>query len=238
MAARSRFGGTAPVRVPNSWPTCASRRSAGRMGRGEPGVAVLTRGPDPRPIVRSPVSLRRPPARLTRTATAPVRDNGRMTSDVAHSDGARSGRCPVTSGQDRAHAGPAGLRPRRLLRGFAGAAVLDDLEWRGLIASSTDLDALRAELAAGPVTLYCGFDPTAASLHVGHLAQTLTARRFQLAGHRPLALVGGATGMIGDPKPTGERTSTRPRWSWQWSDGLRRQLERFFDFEGPAPRGW
>ena len=75
-----------------------------------------------------------------------------------------------------------------------GASVLDDLAWRGLIAHSTDLDALRAELAAGPITLYCGFDPTAPSLHVGHLAQTLTVRRFQLAGHRPLALVGGATG--------------------------------------------
>ena len=115
-----------------------------------------------------------------------------------------------------------------------GASVLDDLAWRGLIAHSTDLDALRAELAAGPITLYCGFDPTAASLHVGHLAQTLTARRFQLAGHLPLALVGGATGMIGDPKPTNERTLNDADVVAAWSEGIRRQLERFFDFEGPA----
>ena len=117
---------------------------------------------------------------------------------------------------------------------FGGAAVLDELEWRGLIASSTDLDALRAALSAGPVTVYCGFDPTAASLHVGHLAQTLTARRFQLAGHRVLALVGGATGMIGDPKPTSERTLNGPEVVAAWSDDLRRQLERYFDFTGPA----
>ncbi len=117
---------------------------------------------------------------------------------------------------------------------FQGASVLDDLAWRGLIAHSTDLDALRAELAQGPITLYCGFDPTASSLHVGHLAQTLTARRFQLAGHLPLALVGGATGMIGDPKPTSERALNEAEVVAAWSDGIRHQLERFFDFEGPA----
>ncbi len=117
---------------------------------------------------------------------------------------------------------------------FDGASVLDDLAWRGLIASSTDLDALRAELARGPITLYCGFDPTAASLHVGHLAQTLTMRRFQLAGHLPLALVGGATGMIGDPKPTSERTLNEADVVAAWSDGIRAQLEPFFDFDGPA----
>jgi tyrosyl-tRNA synthetase len=115
-----------------------------------------------------------------------------------------------------------------------GASVLDELHWRGLIASSTDLNALRAELASGPITLYCGFDPTAASLHVGHLAQTLTARRFQLAGHLPLALVGGATGMIGDPKPTSERSLNEADVVAAWSEGIREQLERFFDFDGPA----
>ncbi len=115
-----------------------------------------------------------------------------------------------------------------------GAAVIDDLEWRGLIASSTDVDALRAALAEGPITLYCGFDPTAASLHVGHLAQTLTVRRFQLAGHLPLALVGGATGMIGDPKPTAERSLNEAEVVASWSEGIRGQLERFFDFDGPA----
>jgi tyrosyl-tRNA synthetase len=139
-----------------------------------------------------------------------------MSSDLAASD-------PTTIAD--ASSAPAG---------FDGAAVLDELAWRELIASSTDLDALRAELAAGPVTLYCGFDPTASSLHVGHLAQTLTARRFQLAGHRVLALVGGATGMIGDPKPTSERTLNGAEVVAQWSDGLRRQLERYFDFDGPA----
>jgi tyrosyl-tRNA synthetase len=118
--------------------------------------------------------------------------------------------------------------------GSGGAAVLDELAWRGLIAHSTDLDAMRAELSAGPITLYCGFDPTAASLHVGHLAQTLTVRRFQLAGHRPLALVGGATGMIGDPKPTSERVLNAADVVAAWSDGIRAQLERFFEFEGPA----
>jgi tyrosyl-tRNA synthetase len=143
-----------------------------------------------------------------------------MTSDVASPP-------PTTpTASDAAEAGPPA--------GFQGAAVLDELEWRGLIASSTDLDALRAALATGPITLYCGFDPTAASLHVGHLAQTLTARRFQLAGHRVLALVGGATGMIGDPKPTGERTLNSADVVQQWSDGLRTQLERYFTFDGPA----
>jgi tyrosyl-tRNA synthetase len=117
---------------------------------------------------------------------------------------------------------------------FDGASVLDDLAWRGLLASTTDLTALREELAAGPVTFYCGFDPTAASLHVGHLAQTLTARRLQRAGHRPLALVGGATGLIGDPKPTGERTLNDEDVVAGWSDRIRGQLERFFDFDGPA----
>ena len=83
--------------------------------------------------------------------------------------------------------------------------AIEELQWRGLIALSTDLDALRAELASGPVTFYVGFDPTAPSLHIGHLVQVLAARRLQLAGHRPLALVGGATGLVGDPNPDSER---------------------------------
>lgn len=81
--------------------------------------------------------------------------------------------------------------------------ILDELAWRGLIAHTTDTDALRDALSAGPVTLYCGFDPTAPSLHIGNLVQILTVRRLQDAGHRPIALVGGATGLIGDPKMTG-----------------------------------
>ena len=83
--------------------------------------------------------------------------------------------------------------------------VLDELEWRGLIAQSTDRDALRRALAEGVLTLYCGFDPTAPSLHAGNLIPLLTLRRFQRAGARPIVLAGGATGMIGDPRDIGER---------------------------------
>ena len=85
----------------------------------------------------------------------------------------------------------------------------DDLEWRGLVAHSTDPDALRAALTEGSVRYYVGFDPTAPSLHMGSLVQILTAKRLQLAGHTPYVLVGGATGMIGDPKASGERTTSR-----------------------------
>ena len=111
--------------------------------------------------------------------------------------------------------------------------VLDELEWRGLIAHSTDLDALRAELSAGMVKVYCGFDPTAPSLHMGNLLQILTLRRIQDAGHKPYGLVGGATGMIGDPKETGERQMNSLDTVGQWSNNVRGQLERFLSFEGP-----
>jgi tyrosyl-tRNA synthetase len=113
-------------------------------------------------------------------------------------------------------------------------ALVDDLTWRGLIAQSTDLDALRAHTDAGPITLYCGFDPTAPSLHLGNLLQIITVRRFQLAGHRPLALVGGATGLIGDPKSSGERNLNPTEIVEEWAARVRGQLERFFDFDGPA----
>ncbi len=113
-------------------------------------------------------------------------------------------------------------------------ALIEDLTWRGLIAQSTDLDALRADLDAGPVTLYCGFDPTAASLHLGNLLQIITVRRFQLARHTPLALVGGATGLIGDPKSSGERNLNSTQIVEEWGARVRGQLERFFDFDGPA----
>jgi tyrosyl-tRNA synthetase len=114
------------------------------------------------------------------------------------------------------------------------SALIDDLQWRGLIAQSTDLDALRTELDAGPLTYYIGFDPTAPSLHLGNLLQIQTMRRFQADGHRPLALVGGATGLIGDPKMTGERTLNPVETVEQWVDRLRAELSRFFDFDGPA----
>jgi tyrosyl-tRNA synthetase len=110
--------------------------------------------------------------------------------------------------------------------------ILDELEWRGLIAHSTDIDALRADLSAGAVTLYCGFDPTAASLHMGNLLQLVTLRRFQDAGHRPIGLVGGATGLIGDPKETGERTLNPAETVREWSRGVREQVGKFWSFEG------
>ncbi|UZJ23358.1 tyrosine--tRNA ligase [Rhodococcus antarcticus] len=111
--------------------------------------------------------------------------------------------------------------------------ILDELTWRGLLAHTTDPDALREELDAGPITLYCGFDPTAASLHVGNLLQLLTVRRLQLAGHRPLALVGGSTGMIGDPKETGERTLNSAEVVAGWVSRIQAQVARFLDFDGP-----
>ncbi|WP_329574650.1 tyrosine--tRNA ligase [Streptomyces sp. NBC_01361] len=110
--------------------------------------------------------------------------------------------------------------------------IVDELKWRGLFSLSTDEDALRKALADGPVTFYCGFDPTAASLHVGHLVQVLTVRRLQQAGHRPLALVGGATGQIGDPRPTAERTLNDPETVANWVSRLRSQIEPFLSFEG------
>ena len=115
------------------------------------------------------------------------------------------------------------------------SAVLDDLQWRGLVAQSTDLGALAAEMRAAPLTFYVGFDPTAPSLHVGNLVQILTARRLQQAGHRPLLLVGGATGLIGDPKMTGERTLNDAAVVGGWVERIRRQLQPYFDFGGPLP---
>lgn len=113
--------------------------------------------------------------------------------------------------------------------------VLDELEWRGLIAQHTDIDALRSALNAGPVTYYCGFDPTAASLHHGHLVAVKVMRHLQLAGHHPLALVGGATGLIGDPRDKGERSINSKDIVAGWADALRGQLESLLDFEGENP---
>ncbi len=110
--------------------------------------------------------------------------------------------------------------------------LLDDLEWRGLIAHSTDLDALRAALTAGSVRFYVGFDPTAPSLHLGNLVQILTARRLQQAGHTPFALVGGATGMIGDPKESGERSLNTLDTVKDWVERVRAQIEPFLEFSG------
>ena len=114
--------------------------------------------------------------------------------------------------------------------------ILDDLAWRGLIAQSTDLDELRALLAAGPVTLYCGFDPTAPSLHLGNLIQILVLRRFQQAGHRPLGLVGGATGLIGDPSgKSAERALNSEETVAAWVERIHGQVSKFLDFhDGPT----
>lgn len=112
-----------------------------------------------------------------------------------------------------------------------GTSILDELEWRGLIAQSTDRDALAEALGAGPVTVYSGFDPTAPSLHAGHLIPLLTLRRFQQAGHRPIVLAGGATGMIGDPRDTRERTLNTADTVAEWADRIRGQLERFVEFD-------
>ncbi|MBK1788567.1 tyrosine--tRNA ligase [Prauserella cavernicola] len=109
--------------------------------------------------------------------------------------------------------------------------ILDELAWRGLITQSTDLDALRRDLDAGPVTVYIGFDPTAPSLHAGHLVQMLVLRRFQNAGHRPVLLAGGGTGLIGDPRDVGERTLNSEETVREWAERLRGQLATFVDFD-------
>jgi tyrosyl-tRNA synthetase len=111
-------------------------------------------------------------------------------------------------------------------------SVLDELAWRGLVVQTTGREALGSALADGPISLYCGFDPTAASLHVGHLTQVLTMRRLQLAGHHPYALVGGATGLIGDPRMSGERVLNDAEIVSTWVESLRDQISRFLDLEG------
>jgi tyrosyl-tRNA synthetase len=113
--------------------------------------------------------------------------------------------------------------------------ILEDLQWRGLYADCTDLAALTQRLAAGPVTLYCGFDPTADSLHVGNLVPLFALRRFQLAGHHPIALAGGATGMVGDPSgKSSERNLQTPAQVAHNIAAIKGQLARFLDFSTPA----
>ena len=113
--------------------------------------------------------------------------------------------------------------------------LIDELTWRGLIKQHTDMDVLRRALSEGPLTFYCGFDPTAASLHHGHLVQLIMMRHLQLAGHHPIALVGGATGLIGDPRMTAERQLQDKETVAGWADRLQCQIERFLDFEGENP---
>ena len=113
--------------------------------------------------------------------------------------------------------------------------ILDELQWRGLIAQHTDIDELRAALTGGRLTFYCGFDPTAPSLHHGHLVAIKVMRHLQMAGHHPLALVGGATGLIGDPRARGERPLNSKDVVAGWARSLQAQLENLLDFEGDNP---
>ncbi|MDN4473781.1 tyrosine--tRNA ligase [Demequina zhanjiangensis] len=113
--------------------------------------------------------------------------------------------------------------------------LLDDLAWRGLIAQTTGVDELRAAMDEGPLAMYCGFDPTAPSLHHGHLVQLVLLRHLQIAGHKVHPLVGGATGMIGDPRMSGERVLNTKETVADWVERLRNQISRFLDFEGDNP---
>jgi len=110
--------------------------------------------------------------------------------------------------------------------------VWDELVWRGLVHVSTNEAELKELLAGEPITYYCGFDPTAPSLHLGNLVQLLTMRRLQLAGHKPLGLVGGSTGLIGDPRPTAERTLTERDTVAEWVGYLQGQVSKFLSTEG------
>jgi tyrosyl-tRNA synthetase len=115
--------------------------------------------------------------------------------------------------------------------------IIDELTWRGLLAISTDTGDLRKALDAGPVTLYGGFDPTAPGLHIGHLVLLLTMRRFQLAGHRPIGLVGGATGLIGDPSGKSAERILNPRETVAgWVEQIRAEVSHYLDFT-PGPAG-
>lgn len=111
------------------------------------------------------------------------------------------------------------------------ANIIDELRWRGLVNQSTDLEVLK-EQTASPITLYAGFDPTGPSLHAGHLVPLLMLRRFQEAGHRPIVLAGGATGMIGDPREVGERSMNTADTVENWAQRISGQLQRFVSFEG------
>ena len=110
--------------------------------------------------------------------------------------------------------------------------IYQELQWRGLISLSTDEQKLEQALNYSSITFYCGFDPTAPSLHLGNLVQLLTMRRLQLAGHKPLCLVGGATGLIGDPKPNAERQLNTKETVAEWVNKLGVQTSRFLDFDG------
>ena len=114
-------------------------------------------------------------------------------------------------------------------------SLFDELQWRGLISQSTDQEQLAAALDGEPITYYCGFDPTAASLHIGNLVQLINMRHLQAAGHHPIALVGGATGLIGDPRQSGERTLNPKEVVSQWAQRLKSQIGRILETSGENP---
>ena len=113
--------------------------------------------------------------------------------------------------------------------------VWEELQWRGLVAISTDEKELAKSLNSGKLTFYIGFDPTAPSLHLGNLVQLLVMRRLQLAGHNPIVLIGGSTGLVGDPRPTAERTLNTKETVSEWVEKLSKQASRFLDFSGSNP---
>jgi tyrosyl-tRNA synthetase len=128
------------------------------------------------------------------------------------------------------------LRDEGLFRhdGPVSSTILDDLEWRGLISQTTDRTELAKAMDAGPVTFYLGIDPTAPSIHVGNLVVLLVMKRLQLAGHNPLPLVGGATGLVGDPSGRSEERSLNEEETVQgWVQRITAQLSRYLNFEGP-----
>ncbi len=110
--------------------------------------------------------------------------------------------------------------------------ILDELQWRGLVARTTDEAALREALDGGPITVYCGFDPTAPSLHMGNLVQLIVLRHLQRAGHHVLCLVGGSTGLIGDPRPSAERVLKTKEQTAEWVARIQEQVRPFLEFEG------
>ncbi|NYJ74423.1 tyrosine--tRNA ligase [Allobranchiibius huperziae] len=113
--------------------------------------------------------------------------------------------------------------------------IFEELQWRGMVAQTTDETALREALASGPLTVYCGFDPTAPSLHFGNLVQLVLLRRLQRAGHHVLCLVGGSTGLIGDPRPSAERALKTPEQTAEWVSRIEEQVQPFLDFDGSNP---
>src|SRR5579859_1007900 len=239
-------------------PCGGGKRHPGRGRERHPGGGRTRSRPRPRAVVPSaghrPDAKRRRCVRFPRFAArarargilrpacgvdqfrAARRRPARSRRGLAVLGGGRGGGVGVPAARaappDRKRLGPRGARWEYA----AVSDIVDELAWRGLIAVSTDLDDLRRSLDAGQVTLYGGFDPTAASLHIGNLVLLLTMRRLQRAGHRPIGLVGGATGLIGDPSgKSAERALNPPDVVAGWVKHIGDQVSRFLDFEpGPA----